>query len=219
LRKELKLLLSWNQLFSPESKQYRVMEDMKRLPFPSIKKADFDGVYDVIPIGDPSYASRESRRNEVMQVYQLAMQNPLIMGNPETGEGANKRAMHAISNAVFEEFDVSRSLNLLPELPPEPVPPESENAMMMQGDSVEPTPEEDIKLHVETHIRFTQGPWFKDMPPQYKQLLVQHIEKTKQMAYQVEQDRQNLGGEPPVQPPKQGGDNGILQGGGPQMDG
>jgi len=219
LRKELKLLLSLNQLFSPESKQYRVMEDTSRLPFPSIKKADFDGVYDVVPVGDPSYASKESRRNEIMQAYQIAMQNPLIVGNPETGEGSNPRAIHTITSAVFEEFEVLRQKNILPEMPPEPVPPESENAMMMQGDTVQPTMQEDIKTHVETHMRFMQGPYFQSMPPQYKQLVVQHLEQTKQMAYQVEQGRQGMGGAPPVQPPKQGATNGIDQGGGSEMVG
>jgi hypothetical protein len=219
LRKELKLLLSLNQLFCPESKQYRVMEDTKRMPFPSIKRADFDGVYDVIPIGDPSYASKESRRNEIMQAYQIAMQNPLVIGNPETGEGSNPKAIHTITSAVFEEFDVLRQKNILPELPPEPVPPESENAMMMQGDTVEPTPQEDIKTHMETHQRFVQGPWFRDMPDDYKKLVIQHMQKTKQMAYEVEQSRQNLGGAPPVEPPQQGGNNGIDQGGSSQMVG
>ena len=217
MRKELKLLLSLNQLFTPEGKQYRVMEDEKRIPFPSIKKADFDGVYDVIPVGDPSYASKESRLNETMQAYQVAMQNPLIMGNPETGEGSNPKAIQKITKKLFEEFPTLRNLNLLPDMPPDPVPPESENAMMMQGDAVQPTPTENIQQHVQTHMRFIQGPWFQDMPPQYKQLVVQHIEQTKQMAYQQEQDRQNLGGQPPVQPPKQGGTDGIDQSRGSQM--
>lgn len=219
LRKELKLLLSLNQLFSPESKQFRVMEDMKKIPFPTIKRADFDAVYDVIPIGDPSYASKESRRREASEIYGMLMQNPLVIGNPKTGEGSNPRAIHKITSTLLETYDVIDGKDVLPELPPEQISPEVENAMMMQGDTVDPTPGEDIPKHVKSHQAFMQSAWYGNMPEAYQKLVLMHLQKTQQLAYAVENGRKNLGGEPPIEPPKQGGNNGAIQSGGPEMGG
>jgi hypothetical protein len=223
LKGELRLLLSLNQLFAPEQKQYRVMEDLKNIPFPIVKRADFDAIYDVIPMGDPSYASKESRRREAVEAYQIGMQNPLIVGNPKTGEGANMKAIYELTKGVFDTYDTVNTNKILPDLPEEPLPPESENAMMMQGDTVEPNPQENVKEHLEAHTRFKKSPWYAEMPDDYKVLVDGHIKATMMMVRMIEQSRQNLGGAPPVEPPKQGGNNGqdfgTFGGGNPPMEG
>jgi hypothetical protein len=223
LRGELRLLLSLNQLFSPEQKQYRVMEDIKKIPFPTVKRADFDAVYDVIPLGDPSYASKESRRREAVEAYQIMMQNPLVIGNPKTGEGSNPKAIHELTSNVLDTFDTINKKKILPDLPEEPLPPESENAMMMQGDAPEPNPQENVKEHIQAHVNFKKSPWYAGMPMEYKQLVDRHIQSTMMMARMIEESRRNLGGEPPIEQPKQGANNGqefgTVGGGDPSMEG
>jgi len=195
LRKELRLLMNLNHLYLPDTKEYRIMGAEDKIAFADIKAEDFAGVYDVIPIGDPSYASKLTRRQDAVELYQILMGNPLIAGNPETGEGANPRAMWEITSDLIDAYDKKNKSKILPELPEDPISPEMENAMFIQGDYKSPTPGENHQQHMMVHMNFISTEYFEAIPEAYKMLVVKHIKETKSIAYLDSMQNQGLGGQ------------------------
>ena len=193
LRKELRLLMALNQLYLPDTKEYRIMGEEDKIAFPDIKKDDFGGVKDVIPIGDPSYASKLTRRQEAQELYQMLLQNPLIIGNPETGEGRNDRVIHEATSDLLDAYDKKNKSKLLPDLPDEVISPEMENAGFMQGDKKDPVMGENHKEHLQVHGEFAQSEFYVATPEEYKPLLADHINKTNAMMYQEQQMQKQAG--------------------------
>lgn len=204
LRKELRTLMTLNQIFLPDSKEYRVVGSEDKIAFPDIKVDDFKGVYDVIPIGDPSYASKASRRQEAMEKYQVLMSNPLIIGNPDAKIPPNVPIIHAALSDILDSYDTKNKSKLLPKLPEPPIEPEVENAMFMQGDKVIPRRGEDHQAHLQSHVRFMSTVFFMGMPEEYKDLVEEHISKTKQVLYLDSSAREQLGGIPGAPPTAKG---------------
>lgn len=201
LKKELQLIHTCNSLYLPEKKQYRVLGFEGAPAFPEIKRKDFSGKFDVIPLGDPSYASRGTRRQEAVELYQLLLANPIVgvqqpgmtVGSPEVVMAATKE--------ILETYDKKNLMGYLPKLPPPPMGPVAENALFMQGDTREPQPGEDHIGHLKVHLAFAQTPFYASMSEDYKKLLVEHIEKTKAQLYQEAAAQAALGGgSGPVQP-------------------
>jgi len=194
LRTELRYLMQIDQLFLPKSLQYRIMEDEDDIAFPEIKRAEFDSVNDVIPLGDPEYASKLNRKQEAQEIYSILMQNPLIMGNPETGEGRNDRAIHQITSDLLDSYDKKNKNKILPPIPDEPVSPLTENAMFMQGDYTSPKQGEDHMAHMQVHTDFLSTDFYAAMPKEYKELPIKHIKETEQAIYMEQAQQQQLGG-------------------------
>lgn len=223
LKKELGLIYAMNSLYLPTEKQYRVMGSEDKIAFPTIKRSDFDGRMDVIPLGDPTYASRITRRQEAMELYQLFLGNPLTGVADPRVQVQNPKALLAVMKEVVDTYDRPNLAAALPELPPMPLSPLTENAMFMQGDSHDPMPGEDHMMHLQAHTNFARTPAFANMPPEYKKLLEDHVRKTQAILYTEEQARAALGamppgmgqmpmGQPPMGPPQ--GPNGAPMGGG-----
>jgi len=193
LRKELKLLMALNQIHLPDTKQFRVMGSEADIAFPEIKREDFDSVADIVPIGDPSYASKMLKTQEAMQRYELMMQNPLIAGNPDAGIQPNKRAIWHVTSDLLDAMNTINKDKILPPLPPEPISPEEENAMFMQGDYKSPVMGEPHAEHWPIHTNFKATEFYMSMKPAYKELLERHLVETQQMAYRESQQLQQLG--------------------------
>jgi len=193
LRKELRLLMLLNQIHLPDVKEYRVMEDPDNIAFPDLKREDFESVYDVIPIGDPSYASKLTRRQEAMEFYQIAMTNPLIAGNPELGIPPNMRSLYEVTSDVIDAYDKKNKSKILPPLPPESISPVMENAKFMQGENVDPKPGEDHIAHDRVHMQFEGTSFYSAMPDEYKELHGKHRLATAQMAYEEAMQQAQLG--------------------------
>jgi hypothetical protein len=194
LRTELRYLMALNQLHMPDSFQYRIMEQTDQIAFPEIKRKEFDGVHDVMPLGDPSYASKLTRRQESIELYQMLMTNPLIVGNPETGEGFNAAAVHEITSDVIETYGKRNKNKILPPMPEPPVDPIAENAMFMQGDYVSPKPGENHPDHLGKHGNFLETEFFGSMSAEYKDLVLRHIQETEQILYMEMAQQTQLGG-------------------------
>lgn len=205
VRKELRLIMLMNQIYLSDTKQYRVMGGEDEIAFNDIKAEDFESVQDIIPIGDPSYASRQIRQQEAMQKYQVLMSSPLIAGNPDLGMKPNLKSMHEALSDVLDTFDTKNKNKLLPPLPEESLTPEMENSMFMQGDYVSPKPGENHQQHIQVHTNFTQTLYFKSLSKDYKQLVVQHMQETAQLAYIEEQERAKMGAQQGPQGGQQGG--------------
>jgi chaperonin GroES len=199
LKKELGLMYAMNQLYLPQEKQFRVVGAEDKIAFPTIKRSDFMGNMDVIPLGDPTYASRLTRRAEAMEIYQLFLTNPLTGVADPRVQVQNPKALLAAMKEVVDTYNRPNLAGALPELPPEPKSPFAENAMFMQGDSHDPMAGEDHALHFKTHLGFLQSEYFKSMPDDYKKLLIDHLDKTKAMMYAEGQAKAALGGAPPME--------------------
>jgi len=206
LERELRLISDLNQINLKDDKEFMVM-DGDKVAFPDIKKNDFKGHYRVSPIGDPSYASKGSRRSESIELYNLlsggmgGSPNPFIWGtpgNPETGEGGqppNMEAIWALTDDVLDSYDKPNKRTILPELPETPVSPEEENAMFAQGDYEAPKQGENHQEHIAIHMAFKQHLVYAQMSDDYKELLERHIMETAKVQYLEAAQQQQLGGE------------------------
>ena len=206
LRKELRLLFSLNSIHLPDSKEYRIMESEQDIAFSDIKKADFDGKFDIMPIGDPSFASKTIRKQEALEKYQLLLANPLIIGNPELGMPPNKRAIWEVTSDYLEALEAKNKNKLLPPIPEEPISPEEENAMFAQGDKVEPKQGEDHNNHLTVHLNFADGELFNTMPEKFQDLLEEHVIATQNIARSDQALQEQLGGIPGQAPQASGGE-------------
>lgn len=205
LRTELRLISDLNQIFLDDTKEYMVMDGENEIAFPKLKKDDFNSHFRVIPIGDPSYASKGTRRQEDIELYNLfsggmgGQPNPLIWGTPagEDGQGGtppNMNAIYEMSKNVLEGYNRANAALILPPLPDPPIRPEDENAMFMQGDYEVPKQGEDHQNHLTVHQNFKGTPYYTVLKPEYKPLVDQHIEETIRLTYLEQSKEQGLGG-------------------------
>lgn len=188
-RKEFRQLYALNQLFLPTEKQFRVLGDTETEVFTSVKKDDFQGKYDLFPTGDPAFASKGQRRQESLEVMQLALQHPLIGApDPQTGKPMNAKALRAFTQDWLRTYDKGGLARELPVEEEPSLPPHVENAAFMQGDTIEPQEGEDHEKHVDAHVTFLQSPVGQGLPLEFQQLIMQHIQATEQL-YQQEQQQ------------------------------
>ena len=184
LKKELAMIFQLNKLYLPETKQYVVMEGEEDIAFPEIKRAEFQDVRHVIPVGDPTFASKAQRRQEANELYQILINNPLVgYANPKLGQLQNPAAIHEVTKDLIETYNNKKLSKLLPKLPEPPMAPDAENALVMQGDRPVPKPGEDHNLHIATHEGFKTTKHYKLMPEAYRKLLDRHIDETKALAF------------------------------------
>jgi hypothetical protein len=188
--KELALLKLQNEIFLPDSKEFRISGDLNKIAFADIKREDFGGVQDIIPVADPAFASKQTRRQEAAQIYQLMLTNPLVIGTPPPKEGGepaippNPRALWQVTSDLLDTFEVPTRDQILPDLPPESIDPDAENAMFMQGDTTTPLADENHQLHLQVHVNFTNTEDFLKLPKEYRQLALDHISVTTVFAQQ-----------------------------------
>lgn len=196
LKKELRLIKTLNEIHLGATKQYRVLEDPDNIAFSELKRDDFGGVQDIIPVGDPSYASRYQRRAEAFEHYNVLLANPLIGGVKESQEFIpNKRAVWQITSNYLDTFPETKNRSqILPEIPDPPISPEVENSMFMQGDPEAPKPGEDHVLHLTIHVNFIPSDFYRAMPAEYKELHARHILQTQQLQQEEQAQQQQLGG-------------------------
>lgn len=192
LKKELGLHFSMNSLYLPEKKQYRVLGEDGEMAFPEIKRSEFQGKLDVVPVADPSYASKLTRRQEAMELYQFAITNPLIVAQPNV-QVVNQKALLAISKEVVETYAHQNLTGIIPEPPPEPMSPLAENALFMQGDTHDPMPGENHAEHFKAHYTFAAGPIFPTMPAEYQDNLKDHMRKTQALMYMEAENAKAMG--------------------------
>lgn len=89
--------------------------------------------------------SREARKQTVMQLYALSIQNPIVQSNP--------KALWTLLNRVWEANGEKNFGDVIPE-PPEtdrPRSPKEEWSMLLAGEDVEVNPLDDDKAHTTRH--------------------------------------------------------------------
>lgn len=106
---------------------------------------DFQGDYD-FDIGPPtSQMNRQQAKQDLMQLYALALQNPLSAQNPAINL--------ALSRAILDKFGYPQISMLLPD-PEQMAPPQAaeyENAVLLQNGDVDPHPADNHVEHIAKH--------------------------------------------------------------------
>lgn len=116
--------------------------------------------------------SREAKKQNLLQIYGLSMQNPLVATNP--------RALWVILNRIWEAFGEANFKDVIPEPPQPEVPktPKDEWALMLKGEEVDVSPLDDDQSHIIDHRRRLQNA-MEDEPDrrdlQMEAGVVQHI--------------------------------------------
>lgn len=182
--KELGVIYELNKLYLPETKQFVVMEGEDDIAWPEIKRAEFQSRRHVIPVGDPTFASKAQRLQEAQEMYGFLIQNPLVgFQDPKLGQLQNPPAIHEATKDVIEAYNNKRMAKLLPKLPEQPMDPGEENALYIQGDTSTPKPGEDHIFHLATHEGFRTTKHYKAMPADYKKAFDRHIKVTKALQF------------------------------------
>lgn len=111
--------------------------------------------------------SKEAKKQHILQLYGLSLQNPVVATNP--------RALWVLLNRVWEAFGEDGFRDIIPE-PPEidrPKTPKEEWLLMMQGEVVNVNPLDDDQSHIIDHRRRLQDQI--NEPPERQDLRLQHI--------------------------------------------
>lgn len=213
LRRELQLIYGMNQLFLSKEKQFRVGED-EDIPWPSIKREDFDGKVDIIVQADPTYASRSLRIEQARMKYQDILNNPLTGVHDPRVQIANPVALAEATRDLLESYGTTNIGKYIPKMPDMPMSPIQENALFYQGDTHDPIPGDNDIEHIATHEAFKDSTYGKAMSEERRANLQKHIDKHKAKMYQEVHARIALAGQP--MPP--GLPSGLPGGGAPQAE-
>jgi hypothetical protein len=200
LKKELRTMFIMNQLFLPQEKQYVVQEGFEDIAFPKVTRDDFNGVRHVIPMGDPSYASKIQRRQEAAEIYGAMLQNPLVgLANPKA-QMANPRFLWELTKDFLETYDKKYLRNFLPKLPEPMLDPEAENAKFVAGEQTKPQQGEDHVGHLQVHEAFKKSPYYTDLSDDKKKLVDEHMQETRALMYLEMKYKELHGGQPAMVP-------------------
>lgn len=124
-------------------------------------------------------ANKQLEANKAIAIYQLLAPNFLFNVQTTTGlalyTSLTKWLIDKIGDAELSRF--------IPSSDTEGVTytPEEEDALMLQGETVEPQPNEDVAHHLQVHMAYMNDPQTPDM---IKPMIGEHISKTIQMAKQ-----------------------------------
>lgn len=136
---------------------------------------EFGGTYDFkLKLAVSAY-SREAQAQKILSFYQLAMQNPIVMQNP--------RAMWVMLNRLAEALGIEDFSNIIPEPPDLDLPktPDQEWTMMLEGEEVQPNPQDHDDLHLMAHLKQLADLRNEPNPDvQARNFLIHHIQETRQ---------------------------------------
>lgn len=187
-KQELRLLAEVFTEYMPPEYPYAV-EGQK----PSIKKEDFDGRVDIIPVSDPNIFSMTQRIALAQQQLTLAQSAPQIHNTYEA-----YRRMYAALGV--------QDINLILPPPQEPVPegPAVENSRVMLvptgGKALRAFPEQDHVAHIDAHIAFIKTPLIQSSPEVYGVLLGHVFEHVALAAMQTVQAQMQEMMQPQIDP-------------------
>ncbi len=187
LRKELKKIFYINSIYLNELVYFTVQDsNSKSITTLQSGKLDFNSNIDVKPTSDPTITSRAEKLIKAKTVYDIAMQNPLISQNPDS--------LFEITRQLLSANEVQNlDILLQPPSPPPPPPdlsPQTEHAHFLSELAIDPLPQQDNFFHLNSHFVFRDSNWGQQLTSQGKNLLNDHILKTKSLAY-LQQEKLN----------------------------
>jgi hypothetical protein len=151
-----------------------------------VKKTDFDGRVDVIPVSDPNIFSMAQRVTLAQTQLQLAQSNPQVHN------------LYQAYRRMYLALEVQNIDEVLPPPPkPQPLDPAIENARALMGELLQSFPEQDHDSHVTMHVAFMKLPVVQTSPQVYGVFIshiMEHISlKARAMAQQELQQMQMQG--------------------------
>lgn len=129
--------------------------------------------------GNVLNANKQLEANKAIAIYQLLAPNFLF--NVQTSQGL--QLYTSLTKWLIDKIGDAELSRFIPGTDTEGVTytPEEEDAMMLQGDQVDPQPNEDVAYHLKVHMAYLNG---NQCPDQIKPLIADHISKTIQLAKQ-----------------------------------
>lgn len=184
MREDMKEILShfWQleQDFNDSKTFFRVTEEEADGLFPTRQggslmepeelrqRFDFDFKFATSSFG------REAEQQRQLALYQLDLGNPLIATNPQ--------ALWHVTNRLHRAMGDDRLSDLLPK-PPDlgvPLDPNEEWTRMLQGEAVQPGPQDNDDLHLAKHTaQLSDESQSRNPDEQAMQLLLDHIQLTR----------------------------------------
>lgn len=133
------------------------------------RRADFDGVLDVVPVSDPNIFSEAQRYAQVQAVAQRAAALPQLYN------------MRKVEERLLETLKVPNAEELLnPPVEPREQNAVNENAAASLGRPITAFPEQDHIAHLKTHLAFMTSPAFGMNPmiaPAYLPVMLNHLKE------------------------------------------
>jgi hypothetical protein len=159
----LKLLFRLNKTYLTEAEVY---DDTGEL---LVKRSDFDGPMNVVPVSDPNIFSEAQRFAQVQAVMQRAEKMPQLYD------------LRKVETMFLERLKVPQGKDLLL---PAPKPLElnavNENIAMTMRRPVVAFPEQDHLAHLQVHLDFLTNPMFgnnKAIGPAFIPMMLDHIKE------------------------------------------
>jgi hypothetical protein len=142
--KELRLIGELNGEFLDNEYPYEVIGDEKM-----VRRIDFDGRVDIIPVSDPNIFSASQRIAMAQTELQLAQSAPQIIDVKK----AYERLIRALNIPEPEEL-------LIQEMEPQRMDPVSENMKILNGQPVKSFEDQNHAAHLAVHQQFIADPRF-----------------------------------------------------------
>lgn len=180
LKQVFKLALSYDKEYMPKELQVRITGLTAENPvFETIKRADLEAEVDILINGN-SVLDQQSDQQEMIQAYQIGMQNPLI--------ARNENAIYELTKDLFTQLGVKR-IDAYLHKPSDQIPrtPDEEHNLFMQEEDVTPHLAEDVNEHLKSHAEIINSPSFKLMSKKGQILLIKHYQATLRMQSQMQQ--------------------------------
>lgn len=140
-----------------------------------VKRSDFEGPRDVIPVSDPNIFSDAQRTAQIQAVAQRAAAMPAIYDAWKVEE----RVLEQLRVPAYKEL-------LVPRPEPKELNAVNENIAAMAGRPVIAFPTQDHLAHIQAHLEFLESPMFGGDPlvaPRIVPGIAQHIEEHKAFWY------------------------------------
>lgn len=174
--------------YMPETMKYRTFDPMaNQYEFKTVSRRDLMEAPDInfdIHLEQTSDVFQREMWTQLMQVTA----NPLTiqMGIVQPPQVAN------LLERVYEAFNIEDVDNFIvrPEQMEPPKDPMEENIRLAQGDYVQPNPQENAQQHLAMHQAYLMQSSHL-IPPEYKQLFIQHIVETQAMLQKQQQMMQH----------------------------
>ena len=172
--------------------------------FEKINMSDFDlkSIPDFELTGNVLNSNKQLEINKKIAIYQMMVGNPFFI--PQTRE--SMQSLHALTKWFLDGMDEVGIVNFLPPMKGKAViTPEEENARFLQGDVIEPTPEEDHIYHIRKHEEQARNP---AITQELRAKLIEHIAKHLSMLKNLLTRQQVMGNAPQPVQPQMGGPGG-----------
>lgn len=180
LEQVFRLALEYDKEYMPKELQVRItgLDDTAPV-FENFKRSDLEAEVDIIINGN-SILDQQADQQEMAQVYQVGMMNPLIQ--------RNETAMYELTRDFFQSMGVKR-IDAYLHKPSDQLPmdPDIENNLFMQEEDATPHLAENIDEHLKVHAALIHSENFKLMSKKGQILLIKHYQSTLRMQQTLQQ--------------------------------